>query len=160
MREAIRRFYLAGLLLLFSAAPTLADIIEVKFSGTVFLGYYSLIGGELVRIDGVAYTSDYLFDTTLSTLQTLSDGSHELSGDGAEASVTFAGLGTIPVFGGGYGILIWQDGFSSVLADVRSNTYVANTSYPEGTLFGGEIYGGFQLSTCPSNLPCGEFGAP
>lgn len=81
-----------------------ADIIEVDFAGTVTAGARIDSSGNLVSIRGDAFSSTFIFDTSLGTLQTINN-AYQLVGGFVSGS--FDGSGINP---SGLNTLVWSDG--------------------------------------------------
>jgi hypothetical protein len=160
-KSSLLKMVLAVAVLLFGPpTSTWADTVTVDFTGTIFLGAYNTVNGQ-VSLRGESYTSHFVFDLGNLTPDT-SAGSHELENLVTTASFTID-IGTFSVQGP-FGTLIWTDDFSSVLADVNTDGgfhHLNMSSYPQ-SLFADVIpvFGSFQFGTCPGLLgpnkgPCG-----
>jgi hypothetical protein len=65
------RAWMMGAALLGSVSAASADIIEVTYGGIVTNGFTTVFDRfppYLISIDGVHFTTDYIFDTSLGTL--------------------------------------------------------------------------------------------
>lgn len=145
-----------AILAVLASSPTRADIIAVDFAGTIQNGFYSPpLTDAIISINGLTFTSHYVFDTTRLSSQVLANGSHKLSGGTANAEMTIDTFGTFRVISGD-ATFIYNDSFSSILAIVAFDGYqrVGNSTFSAPT------YGGFQFSTCPGPYPCGTPNAP